>query len=414
MHIYLCIYLYICTNSNAMQELLSLSDKLVREVSTEFNRYLFREINWNNRLIGIKGARGTGKTTLLLQWLKQQEISSSKGAYLSLDDMYFTSHSLLESGSDFYQKGGKVLVLDEVHKYPHWAREIKNLYDRYNDLQIIFTGSSIIDISRQESDLSRRVLMYELHGLSYREYLKMNRYLDTDAISLELLMESNQDIRAMFPPDFRPLEYFDDYLRHGYYPFFTEDKIGYPMRLRQLIRQIVESDMAEIKGFDIRNAKKMLQLIYIISQQVPFKPNIVKLSQKSQIHRNSILNYLYFLEEARLIKLLYPTGKSIVTLQKPEKIFLNNSNLLYAIAEDQPSKGTVRETFFLNQVSLLQRVNQPGNTDFEVNGKYLFEIGGAGKNSKQVQGLSNAYVVKDSLDYPAGNAMPLWVFGFLY
>ena len=414
MHIYLCIFVYICINEYAMEELFNLSDKLVKEVPAKFKRYLFEKINWNNRLIGIKGARGTGKTTLLLQWLKQRAIPSSKGVYLSLDDIYFTSHSLLDTGNEFYQKGGKILVLDEVHKYPHWAREIKNLYDRYNDLQIIFTGSTIIDISRQEGDLSRRVLMYELPGLSYREYLKMNGYLDVEPIPMDIIMENNHDIRAMFPADFRPLEYYDNYLMHGYYPFYSEDKTGYHTRLRQLVRQIVESDMAEIKGFDIRNAKKMLQLIYIIAQQVPFKPNIVKLSQKSQIHRNSIINYLYFLEEARLIKLLYPSGISISTLQKPEKIFLNNSNLIYALAENQPSKGTIRETFFLNQVSVLHRINQPDNTDFEINGKYLFEVGGTGKNKKQIKELSNAFVVKDSVEFPAGNALPLWIFGFLY
>jgi uncharacterized protein len=414
MHMYLCNFVYICTNQYAMGELFDLSDKLVKEVPAKFKRYLLEKINWNNRLIGIKGARGTGKTTLLLQWLKQKQIPSSKGVYLSLDDIYFTSHSLLDWGNEFYQKGGKILVLDEVHKYPHWAREIKNLYDRYSDLQIIFTGSSIIDISRQEGDLSRRVLMYELPGLSYREYLKMNGYLDVEAISMDYIIESNYDIRALFPADFRPLEYFEDYLMHGYYPFFSEDKTGYSTRLRQLVRQIVETDMAEIKGFDIRNAKKMLQLVYILAQQVPFKPNIVKLSQKSQIHRNSIINYLYFLEEARLIRLLYPSGISIATLQKPEKIFLNDSNLIYAIAENQPSKGTVRETFFLNQVSAIHRVNQPENADFEVNGKYLFEIGGVHKSNKQIKGLTDAFVVKDSVEYPAGNALPLWIFGFLY
>ena len=397
-----------------MEDLLNLSGKLVKEVPVKFKRYLFEKINWNNRLIGIKGARGTGKTTLLLQWLKQKQIPSSKGAYLSLDDIFFTSHSLLDFGNEFYQKGGKILMLDEVHKYPHWAREIKNLYDRYSDLQIIFTGSSIIDISRQEGDLSRRAMMYELRGLSYREYLKMNGYLNIEAIPMDIIMDSNHDIRAIFPIDFRPLEHFDDYLMHGYYPFYSEDKSGYHMRLRQLVRQIVETDMAEIKGFDIRNAKKMLQLIYIIAQQVPFKPNIVKLSHKSQIHRNSITNYLYFLQEARLIRLLYPSGVSIATLQKPEKIFLNDSNLLYAISENQISKGIIRETFFLNQVSVLHRVNQPENCDFEVNGKYLFEVGGARKNNKQIIGLTNAFVVKDNVEYPAGNALPLWIFGFLY
>lgn len=397
-----------------MEALLNISDKLVREVSLEFKRYLFRDIDWNNRLIGIKGARGTGKTTLLLQWLHLQGISSSKGVYLTLDDIYFTRHSLLDSGNDFYQKGGKILVLDEVHKYPDWAREIKNLHDRYGDLQIIFTGSSIIDISRQEADLSRRAIMYELTGLSYREYLKMNRLTDVEAIPLELMLKNKDKVRDIFPDNFRPLAHFNDYLANGYLPFYHEDKAGYHTRLRQLVRQVVESDMAELKGFDIRNAKKMLQLIYIIAQQVPFKPNIVKLAEKSQIHRNSIANYLYFLEEARLIRLLYPSGTSIATLQKPEKIFLNNSNLLYALAENLPSVGTVRETFFLNQVSNTHRITQPSTADFEVDGRYLFEIVGAGKDGRQIKGSSNAHVVKDGIEYPADNAFPLWLFGFLY
>jgi len=397
-----------------MNELLEQSDRLINSVSMNFSRYLMDEINWDNRLIGIKGARGTGKTTMLLQWLRKLKLPPSKVAYLSIDDMYFTVNSLLDTGRDFHLKGGKVLVLDEVHKYPGWAREVKNLYDRYSDLQIVFTGSSIINISKQEGDLSRRALIYELHGLSYREYLLLNKISNVGRISLQTIINTDKSLRDLFQKDFRPMEYFQDYLAYGYYPFSVEDKEGYPQRLRQLVRNIVESDMAELKGFDIRNAKKMLQLIYIIAQQVPFKPNIIKLAEKSRIHRNSVSNYLYFLEEARLINMLYPSGSSIATLQKPEMIYLNNTNLMFAMASGKPMTGSIRETFFYSQLIVQHKVRHPKASDFEIDGRYIFEIGGKNKGRGQIQGLKNAYIVKDNMEYPVGNALPLWLFGFLY
>ena len=395
-----------------MNELLEQSDRLVGEVSMDFSRYLLGKINWGNRLIGIKGARGTGKTTMVLQWLYKQNMPSAKAAYLSVDDMYFTTNSLLDTGRDFYLKGGQILVLDEVHKYENWAREIKNLYDRYKDLKIIFTGSSIIDISKQEGDLSRRAIVYELFGLSYREYLKLNKIIDLESIKLNNIVNSKNNLRAIFPESFRPFEYFQDYLKYGYYPFSAEDIEGYTQRLKQLARLIVETDMSELKGFDIRNAKKMIQLIYIIAQQVPFKPNINKLAEKSRIHRNSVSNYLYFLEEARLINMLYPSGISIAGLQKPEMIYLNNTNFLFAFGN--PMKGSVRETFFYNQLMVNHKIRYPKNADFEIDDKYIFEIGGKTKGNKQIAGINDAFVVKDELEYPADNALPLWLFGFLY
>jgi uncharacterized protein len=397
-----------------MIELFEHSDALVQRVPMNFQRYLAKEINWDNRLIGIKGARGTGKTTLLLQWLKQRDLPATKAAYFSLDEMYFISNTLVETAKSFYHQGGKILILDEVHKYPTWAREIKNIYDNYPDLKILFTGSSILDIAKQEGDLSRRALMYELHGLSFREYLAMMGIAEFEAFKLEDILSSPNTLRSVFPLSFRPYEFFDAYLRHGYYPFFTEDTTDYLRRLRQLVRVIVEYDMAELKGFDIRNAKKMLQLLHIIAQQVPFKPNLLKLAEKSHIHRNSISNYLHFLEEARLIKLLYPSGISIANLQKPEKIFMNNTNLVFALSAESPLSGTIRETFFFSQLQVKQVITQPKAGDFEVDGKHIFEVGGLKKNNKQIEGLKNAFLVKDELEYPVGNAFPLWIFGFLY
>ena len=397
-----------------MTELLEQSEALKASISTNFKRYLFDEIDWSNRLIGIKGARGTGKTTLLLQRLKELALNATHAAYFSLDDIYFLEHSLVGTIRQYHKEGGRFVFLDEVHKYPNWSREVKNLYDQIPDLSIVFTGSSIIDISRQESDLSRRVLMHELPGLSYREFLALNGIINIPSITVSELIDSKRDIRELFPGNFKPYEHFNNYLNYGYYPFYSEDIIGYKRRLRQMVRIIVEYDMAELKGFDIRNARKMLQLLQIIAQQVPFKPNLVKLAEKSGIHRNTILNYLHFLEEARLIKLLYPSGNSIAKLQKPEKLYLDNTNLLISLSNENNSVGTVRETFFYNQLNIKHNVYEPKQGDFDIDGQIIFEVGGRNKKQKQIKGLTKAFIVKDELEYPIDNAIPLWLFGFTY
>lgn len=397
-----------------MEILLTTSERLTEFTTDSFKRGLYNRINWENRLIGIKGARGTGKTTLMLQRLKSLGKSATEAAYFTLDDLYFTTHSLVETAAEFRRKGGKILFLDEVHKYTNWATHLKNLYDLYPDLQIVFTGSSIIDISRQEVDLSRRVLMYELPGMSYREYLAFEGIVTIEALSLSLLLSEHQGWKPFFPIGFRPLQHFEAYLRSGYYPFFREDKGGYGHRIQQLIRMIVEYDMAELKDFDIRNAKKMLQLLYVLAENVPFKPNLSELADKSGIHRNSVNNYLHFLERAKLIKLLYRGGSSMVVLQKPEKIYLENTNLMYALSLQRPDTGNLRETFFMNQVSSEHSIQESAISDFLVDGMYTFEVGGKHKGKKQIEGIPNAYIVKDDIETGFGNTLPLWLFGFLY
>lgn len=397
-----------------MITLLEQSERLIANINFDFKRYLFDVVKWDNRLIGIKGARGTGKTTLLLQWVKAQNLPSEKAAYFSLDDLYFTSHTLKDTVAQFHKNGGAILALDEVHKYKNWSIEIKNVYDFFPDLKIIFTGSSIIDISRQEGDLSRRALMYELPGLSYREYLSMQGIIDLPTVSLDDLLFNPAAIKKKIPKDFRPLAHFGNYLNFGYYPFGLADIPSVHQRINQLIRTIVEVDMAELKDFDIRNAKKLLQLVYVIAQQVPFKPNITSLAAKTGIHRNTLNNYLHYLEQAKIISLLFPAGISTAVLQKPEKIFLNNTTLLAALAEEQSNIGTVRETFFLSQLRSLHKVQLPKHGDFLVNGKYTFEVGGKGKGQKQIAGLKNAWIVKDDTELPMMKTIPLWMFGLLY
>jgi len=397
-----------------MITLLEQSERLVSSVSLDFKRYLFNFIKWENRLIGIKGARGTGKTTLLLQWVKEQNLPTEKAAYFSLDDLYFTANTLKDTVSQFYKNGGVILVLDEVHKYKNWSQEIKNCYDFYPDLKIIFTGSSIIDIAKQEGDLSRRALLCELVGLSFREYLMMLHIIDLPILSLDDLLFNSTAIKKKIPNDFRPLKHFGNYLNYGYYPFGLADTTSVHQRINQLIRTIVEIDMAELKDFDIRNAKKLLQLIYVIAQQVPFKPNISNLAIKTGIHRNSLNNYLYYLEQAKIISLLFPTGNSIAILQKPEKIVLNNTTLLHALAEEKSLVGTVRETFFVSQLQTFHKVQLSKQADFLIDGKYTFEVGGKSKGQKQIEGIENAWIVKDDIELPMLNTIPLWMIGLLY
>lgn len=397
-----------------MITLLEQSERLIANVTLDFKRFLFHVVKWDNRLIGIKGARGTGKTTLLLQWIKEQNLPVEKAAYFSLDDLYFTAHTLKDTVAQFYKNGGILLALDEVHKYKNWSLEIKNAHDFYPDLKIIFTGSSIIDISKQEGDLSRRALMYELPGLSYREYLSLQGIIDLPAHSLDDLLFNPAAIKKKIPKDFRPLAHFGNYINFGYYPFGLADMSSVHQRINQLIRTIVEVDMAELQDFDIRNAKKLLQLVYVIAQQVPFKPNITSLAAKTGMHRNTLNNYLHYLEQAKIIYLLYPAGNSIAVLQKPEKIVLNNTTLLNALSEQKPVTGTVRETFFLSQLQPFHKVMLPKKGDFLVNDTYTFEVGGKGKGQKQISGLENAWVVKDDLELPIMKTIPLWMFGLLY
>lgn len=396
-----------------MDYLLEKSESLVRGVSLQKLRFLKQEINWDNRMIGIKGARGTGKTTMLLQRLKELELPTKKAIYLSLDDLYFTTHSLAGTIEDFYKQGGRYVFLDEVHKYPQWARHLKNIYDFYTEIKMIFTGSSIIDIARQEVDLTRRVRLYDLPGLSFREYLIFQDILSHSPIPLEEILTSDQSWKNQFPNDFRPLEYYKEYLMSGYYPFYLEDQEGYHDRLQQLIRIIVEYDLAEVPEFDIRNAKKLLQLLSVISANVPFKPNLTKLAHKSNIHRNTVSNYLYFLEQSRLIHLLYQKGISTSLLQKPEKIYLDNTNLAYAIGTSTPNTGNLRETFFISQAKVRHRINYPPKGDFILDEKWTIEVGGKNKTTQQIADVPDSFLVVDDVEYPV-TRLPLWIFGFLY
>ncbi len=397
-----------------MQQLLEQSENLLRHVPMGFRRALHGRIAWKSRLIGIRGPRGTGKTTLALQWLKDLALPPAQAAYFSLDDLHFTRQDLMDTIGSFYRQGGKVAVLDEVHKYSDWSRQVKNLHDFFPDLQIVFTGSSIIDLSHQQGDLSRRAVMYDLPGLSFREFLAMKHGIALPAIGLAELLAHASDYGRSLPDGFRPLSFLPEFLRTGHYPFLIGEEDTAHRRLHQMARAIVENDMAELEDFDIRNAKKVLQLLHVLAQQVPFKPNLVALAEKTAIHRNTLNHYLHYLELAKLLALLPHAGKSTAVLQKPAKVYLDNTNLLYALAEGPVDTGNLRETFFLSQVAATARVSMPPKGDFLVNGTWTFEVGGKGKGSRQLEGVPHAFVVKDDVEHASGHHLPLWMFGMLY
>lgn len=398
-----------------MEKLIRKSLFLVDDVSLEHVRGLYHQIDWSDRLICILGARGTGKTTLVLQYLKQHFALSIEAIYVSMDDVYFTTNSLVDFAETFRQKGGRLIILDEVHKYEGWSREIKNLYDTFKDLTIIFTGSSIINIYQQEADLSRRAVQYELTGLSFREYLIFQQILTIPPVDLNTLLQEHVKLSIALSKQFKPLLHFEQYLQIGYYPFFIENPKTYPYRVEQVIRLILEEELRFVEGFDIHNVRKIYQLLSILAMNVPFKPNITKLSEKTGINRTTLVQYLHYLEKAKLINSLSVVGKSISILQKPDKIYLENPNLHQVLANSESDKGSIRESFFMNQLkNAKHQISLPNQGDFLVDDIHTFEVGGKGKNSKQIEGLADAYIAADDIETGLFNKIPLWMFGLLY
>lgn len=398
-----------------MEQILLKSARLVQNQSISFQRSLAQSIDWSDRLIGIVGARGTGKTTLMVQQLKQRNVPSHIAAYASLDDIYFTENRLLSFAESFLQLGGRFLYLDEVHKYPDWAREIKNLYDTYPELNIVFSGSSIVDMLQQHADLSRRAVQYELTGLSYREYLAFTGTYQSPSFSLNEIIAKHGAIASEIANCIKPLQFFSDYLNTGYYPFFAENKSTYTLRLEQLIKMIIENDLRFIEGFDVSNTRKIYQLLYVLATNVPFKPNVTKLSEKIGVHRNTLVQYLHYLSKARLINNLAAAGRSTSILQKPDKIYLENTNLQAVLSPDKANRGTLRETFAMSQlVNARYSVSLPPVGDFLIDETYTLEIGGKDKSANQIKNTPDSFVIADDLETGLLNKIPLWLLGFLY
>ena len=398
-----------------MEQLLSRFQFLIARTDTRFVRYLYNRINWNNRLIAIVGSRGVGKTTMLFQHIKlNYDTTSGEALYVSLDNLWFGTHTILELADQFHKNGGKALYLDEVHKYPGWSREIKNIYDSYPDLKVVFTGSSMLNIFRSGGDLSRRAMKYTLHGMSLREYLEYMYEIKIDAIDLKTILSDHVKIASGITGLIKPIVFFKEYLKFGYFPFYKEDKEGYFTRLSEAVNTIIEVDLPANMSIEFTTIIKIRKLFSIIAASVPFTPNISELSSLVDTTRPSLLMYLEALEKTNAILALDKEAKGLKRLVKPEKIYLGNTNYSYAFAEERTDIGNLRETFFYSLLNVTNKVTYSDKTDFLVDSKYSFEIGGKRKGQSQISGLSDAYIVKDDIEIGFGNQIPLWLFGFIY
>lgn len=396
-----------------MEKLISYQTRLLTQVKSNFFRFLYERLPWEQRFIGIKGPRGSGKTTMLLQYLKYQLKDTGKHLYVTLDHPYFYEHNLPDLVDDFYNQGGQTLLLDEIHKYPNWSATLKHLYDGYPDLQVIFTSSSALDLYRGEADLSRRVINFELPGLSFREFLELGYGLKFTAFTLEQVIDDPLSTSRSITQQIKPLEYWKAYLEYGHFPFFvTRDQTIYHQQLYQAIETTLLQDISFIEGFSVSNVQKMQNLLGILAETAPFEPNILKLAERLQIGRNTVKEYIFLLGKAKILNLLSRQGKGISRLQKPDKIYLENTNFSHALKE-KPDEGNLRETFFLNQMTNAgHQLLYPGKApDFVTAEGIAFEIGG--KNKKTVKN-AKTYTVKDDIETGYGQTIPLWLFGFLY
>ena len=397
-----------------MEILFEKSYQKIERIQTGSVRSLMNDIQWNSRLICIRGARGVGKTTLLLQRLKQYLPKDNTVLYASLDNIWFSEHKLSYLIDNFVKRGGAHLFLDEVHKYPNWSQELKNAYDDYPGLKIVFTGSSLLEILNARADLSRRAVVYEMQGLSFREYLNMSLPEKFSTYSLPEILENQREICSEILKKTKPLQHFHSYLERGYYPFIFEMKELYYNQLEEVINLILEIELPQLRGVDISYIPRLKQLLLIIAESAPFTPNVKKMSEHIGINRATLVAYLHYLGETHLTKHLYRNSAGMSKLQKPDKIFLENANLAYLLASSRANTGNVRETFFFNQLAYRYMVEYPEKGDFLVDKKYIFEIGGRGKNNKQIYSLTNAYIAADDIEYGYENKIPLWLFGFLY
>jgi len=404
-----------------MNNLFEQSQLLINNTKTQFHRSLYNIINWNCRLIEINGARGVGKTTLMLQRAKEISVSDPKNVlYISLDDPYFYNHNIIDTADYFSKYGGKHLFLDEVHKYPSkfpgqdWSTELKIIYDRYPDLYVTYSGSSVLQLFKGHGDLSRRKCRYNLPGLSFREYLTWQQKVDIKSFSLSQILNNHQSIARDIRDKLKVLPLFNEYLKHGYYPYYYEAPEHFCSRLRDTINVILEQDIPVVANFSHETHIKLKKLLAILSESAPFTPNLTNLRSELFIaDQRSLMKYLNTLEKAELLITLDKNSKGMKKIQKPSKIYLNNTNLLYCLYQEKPNKGTLRETFFLNQLKTKHKVNYPVSGDFLVDSTFTFEVGGKNKNNKQIYNHKDGYLAIDDIETGFGNKIPLWLFGFL-
>lgn len=389
-----------------METLYQKFETLLQSTTTDFKRYLYQQISWDNRLIGIIGARGVGKTTMILQHIKEN-LDSKKALYVSADDMYFGENKLYDLTDNFYKSAGEYLFIDEIHKYPNWSRELKNIYDSFPSLKVIFTGSSVLDILKGSADLSRRAIIYKLQGLSFREYLKLFHNYENEVYSLEQIVNNEVKLKKIK----HPLPLFNDYLKRGYYPFGLENEMN--LRLGQIIVQTLESDIPQYANLNVGTSRKLKRLLSIIAESVPFKPNFSKISEMISVSRNSLDDYFTYMEKAGLISQLRDETSGMRGLGKVDKVYLDNVNIIFNLVGDKSNIGNIRETFFFNQMRVKNEVISSKNADFIID-NYTFEIGGKNKQQNQIEKDGKSFVVKDDIEFGYLNVIPLWAFGLNY
>ena len=389
-----------------MERLYEFFNRKLKSTPTDFLRYKYERIKWDGRAFGIVGPRGVGKSTMILQHIKLN-LDTADTLYVSADHIYFSEHSLVDLADYFVKMGGKHLFIDEIHKYEGWAREVKQIYDSYEDLQIVISGSSILDIYKGMADLSRRFPIYEMQGLSFREYLNLFHGINAPVCSLDEILNH----KAVLPDVKHPLPLFKDYLRRGYYPFGRDEE--YELELLQVINQTMEVDIPTHLQANVSLGKKLKSLLMVVAKSVPFKPVMQRLAEATGISRNDIPDYLVYMERAGMITQLRNSTGGIRGLGKVEKLYLDNTNLIYALSPEHADIGNVRETFFMNQARVMNDVTGSSISDFEINGK-TFEIGGKKKGQKQIENAEEGYIVKDDIESGYANVIPLWAFGLNY
>lgn len=387
----------------------------ISQVTTDIVREMSNSINWNSQLVAIKGSRGVGKTTMIRQYIRRTYgVNAGEALYCVMDSMYFTTHSLLELAERFCQMGGKHLFLDEVHKYPSWSIELKEIYDLYPKLKVTFSGSSMIQILNADADLSRRVLSYTMEGLSFREFMRFYKGIELPAYSLDEILADADSICDKVCQVCSPQKLFEEYLRVGYYPFYDGNETEYYSRIENVVNFIIDQEMTEFCGVDPAYTRKLKAMLLFLADNVPYEVNIAKLASYLELNKATVLGYLNAMQRAELLHLIYTDNKSVTKMQKPDKIFIHNTNMLSAFAQ-QCLVGTVRECFVVNQLSVKHTVEY-GKTvgDFKVDGKLTFEVGGEGKSFEQIADIPNSYILADHLEFPVGKKLPIWLVGLTY
>lgn len=390
------------------------SERLVGDVSLGLYRYFYDKLAWELPMLCVKGARGIGKSTAFLQYIKEH-FKGNEAIYVSLDNIWFSEHRLIELADYHYQRGGTHLFLDEVHRYPYknWMQELKNINDSYPHLHVFFTGSSLLKIDNSVADLSRRCIFYDIQGLSFREYLKFEDVADFPAVSLSEILSHHLEIAREICSKIKPLKYFNEYLLKGYYPYYKLHESTYYAAVQQTVSAIIDDDLRSVEDIEAVTVKKVKRLMHILSQMTPYTPNISKLGQTIEATRNQTSSILQTLEKAALINNLYKEKDDMSQLTKPEKVYLENTNLMHALSGNV-DKGTDRETFFANQLKESHQVTFSGNGDFLIDGKYTIEVGGKNKTFDQIKDMPESYVASDDIEYGHNNRIPLWLFGFMY